>query len=91
MPAPVNPFPTWYTELDQTHLDITNAYTFAEIELGNNGIGDFNHLDLEYAGGKINRRYDGIRVSTLGDKIMLKYYEQLKGLYKLAVNNKLYP
>ena len=91
MPAINNPFPTWYTELDQTHLDITNAYTNAENELNGQGVADFNHLDLEFAGGKINRRYDHAQVSTLGDRVMLKYYEQLKGLYKLAVNNKLYP
>ena len=91
MPAPVNPFPTWYTDLAQTQLDITSAYSFAETEMSNNGIGDFNHLDLEWSGGKVKRRYDGAQVSTLGDKTMLKYYEQLKGLYKLAVNNKLYP
>lgn len=92
MPAPVNPFPNIFLDLNQEALDVLAAFTNAETELVSNSAPFIGFLELQYNGsGSILRAWDGTQVSLLPDSEQYRLYAQLGGLFNAAMRALLYP
>jgi hypothetical protein len=69
---------------------IVDFYSDLESNLGSIGAPYTNHLDIYWDGSKVKILATDEQISTLENKIKLKYYNQGLGLMKLAMNNKLF-
>ncbi|NCX93081.1 MAG: hypothetical protein EBX40_00175 [Gammaproteobacteria bacterium] len=89
--TPVNPYPTIVTDLNQEAADILAAFTNAEASLTSSIAPYTQFLELEWTTTRINRIWDGSQVSSLSFAEQYRLYQQLGGLFNLAMRNLLYP
>jgi len=70
---------------------VVNAFQQAQDELSSFGCDLTAFLEIKYDGGTIRRIWDDQIVQSLSERERLRLFPQLNGLFKLAINNKLYP
>lgn len=88
---PANPYTIAAADLITESSDVLSAFSFAESELSAQGCPETYFLEINYSGGKINRIWDGNQVSGLSQAEQWRLYQQLGGLFNLAMRNKIYP
>jgi hypothetical protein len=86
-----DPFPSYSSVLQQQQNEVTNYYTFATSELTAQGAPDTAYMDIGYISGKIVRLSDSAIIATLPMKDKFYFFPRLRGLYRKAMENKLYP
>ena len=88
-----NPYQDKYRpSLINTHDQyIVNAFNQAQNELASFGCDYTAFLEIYYDGSQIQRIWDGAQVQSLPERERLRLFPQLNGLFKLAMNNRLYP
>jgi hypothetical protein len=89
----LNPYQDIYKpELITIHdTYVVNAFQQAQDDLVNFGCDPAAFLEIKFDGSKIRRIWDDQEVQTLSERERLRLFPQLNGLFKLAINNKLYP
>ena len=71
---------------------VVNAFQQAQDELNNLSCDATAFLEIKYdGGGQIRRIWDDAVVQSLSERERLRLFPQLNGLFKLAINNRLYP
>jgi hypothetical protein len=71
---------------------VVNAFQQAQDELNNLSCDPTAFLEIKYdGGGNIRRIWDDQIVQSLSERERLRLFPQLNGLFKLAINNRLYP
>jgi hypothetical protein len=71
---------------------VVNAFQQAQDELNNLSCDQTAFLEIKYdGGGNIRRIWDDQVVQSLSERERLRLFPQLNGLFKLAINNRLYP
>lgn len=89
---PANPYDIFRDQLIDIHdTVVVNAFDNAATTLNAYGCDQTAFLELYFDGTKIVRIWDSTNVSSLPERERLRLYPQLNGLFKLAMNNKLYP
>lgn len=89
--------PNLYRDVYRPELQtIHDTYVVDAFEKAQNDLVDFGcdvaaFLEIKFDGNKIQRIWDGQEVQTLPERERLRLFPQLNGLFKLAINNKLYP
>jgi hypothetical protein len=89
-----NPYSEKYRpSLINTHDQyVVNAFDQAGAVMNETGCDPTAFLEIKYdGGGNVRRIWDDQRVNDLSERERLRLFPQLNGLFKLAVNNKLYP
>jgi hypothetical protein len=89
-----NPYrDTYRPELITIHdTYVVNAFQQAQDELAAYSCDATSFLEIYYDGGaSIKRIWDGQDVQSLSERERLRLFPQLNGLFKLAMNNRLYP
>jgi hypothetical protein len=89
-----NPYLDKYKpSLINTHdLYVVNAFDQAQSTMNAQGCDPTAFLEIKYdGGGNIRRIWDDAVVQTLPERERLRLFPQLNGLFKLAMNNRLYP
>jgi hypothetical protein len=90
----LNPYHDTYSpKLVSIHdVYVVNAFQQAQDELSNLSCDPTAFLEIKYdGGGNIRRIWDDSVVQSLSERERLRLFPQLNGLFKLAVNNKIYP
>jgi len=79
--------------LDNIHeVYIVNAFDLAQTTMAEQGCDATAFLEIKYdGGGQIRRIWDDSVVQSLSERERLRLFPQLNGLFKLAMNNRLYP
>jgi len=71
---------------------VVNAFQQAQDQLLDNSCDPTAFLEIKYdGGGRIRRIWDDQVVQSLSERERLRLFPQLNGLFKLAINNRLYP
>jgi hypothetical protein len=70
---------------------VVNAFQQAQDELNNLSCEPTAFLEIKYLEGQIRRIWDDSVVQNLSERERLRLFPQLNGLFKLAINNRLYP
>ena len=88
-----NPYQdTYKPSLINTHDKyVVNAFNQAQNELTSFGCDNVAFLEIKFDGSQIVRIWDSTIVQSLPERERLRLFPQLNGLFKLAMNNKLYP
>lgn len=87
-----NPYHTYQGELILIHDNyVVNAFQQAQDEMNAFGCDPCAFLELRYVENQIIRIWDGAVVQSLTERERLRLFPQLDGLFKLGINNKLYP
>lgn len=87
-----NPYPTYREELITIHDNyVVDAFSQAATSMSEQGCDSTAFLEIYYQEGKIFRIWDSAEVQVLSQRERLRLFPQLNGLYKLAMNNRLYP
>ena len=88
---PANPYVTAAANLTAQSVDVLAAFADATAELNAQGAPETFFLDICFSGGKILRNFDFNQVNGLSSAEQWRLYQQLGGLFNLAMRNKLYP
>ena len=88
-----NPYQdTYKPSLINTHDKyVAAAFNQAQNELVSFGCDNVAFLEIRFDGSQIQRIWDGAQVQSLPERERLRLFPQLNGLFKLAMNNRLYP
>jgi hypothetical protein len=88
----MNHYDIYANNLAGVHDSVVIAYDQARSVLMDHGAPTTAHLDLIWNvdDNKIYRRQDFADMNAVSDADKLKLYYQLSGLFKIAMNNKLY-
>ena len=71
---------------------VVNAFQQAQDEMNTLSCDQTAFLEIKYdGGGQIRRIWDDSPVQSLSERERLRLFPQLNGLFKLAINNRLYP
>jgi hypothetical protein len=83
----------YHSELINIHdTYVVIAFQQAQDELSNLSCDQTAFLEIRYdGGGNVRRIWDDQRVQDLSERERLRLFPQLNGLFKLAMNNRLYP
>jgi hypothetical protein len=84
-------YATIAADLTAESVDIAAAWVDARTELITQGAPDTYFLEINFAGTRIRRTFDGASVNALPAAEQLRLYPQLGGLFNLAMRNLLYP
>jgi len=89
----VNPYhDTYLPKLVSIHdTYVVNAFQQAQEQLNDLSCAPTAFLEIYYEGGRIRRIWDNLEVQSLSQRERLRLFPQLNGLFKLAVNNLIYP
>jgi len=70
---------------------VVNAFQQAQEQLNDLSCDLTAFLEIYYQEGRIRRIWDDSEVQSLSQRERLRLFPQLNGLFKLAVNNLIYP